>query len=73
MRRVHHYDLTSNSARVQVYVPYTQPPIYFRTQPSMALIVRSTGDPAALAASIGRDVAAMDAELPVFQIRTMTE
>jgi len=54
-------------------VPYTQPPIYFRTQPSMALIVRSAGDPAALATSVRREVAAMDAELPVFQIRTMTD
>jgi putative ABC transport system permease protein len=76
VRRVHHYDLTGNSAssaRVQVYVPYTQPPIYSPPQPSMALMVRSAGDPAALTASIRHEVAAMDAELPVFQIRTMSE
>jgi putative ABC transport system permease protein len=73
VRRVRHYDLTSNSARIQVYVPYTQPHIYTPPQPSMALMVRSAGDPAALAASIRHEVAAMDAELPVFLIRTMTE
>ena len=73
VRRVRHYDLTSNSARVQVYVPYTQPPIYFRTLPPMALMVRTDGDPTALAASIRHEVAAMDAELPVFLVRTMTE
>lgn len=39
----------------------------------MALMVRSAGDPAALAASIRHEVAAMDAELPVFLVRTMTE
>jgi putative ABC transport system permease protein len=73
VRRVRHYDLTGNSARIQVYVPYTQPPIYSRPQPSMALMVRSAGDPAALAASIRHEVTGMDAELPVFQIRTMNE
>jgi putative ABC transport system permease protein len=73
VRRVRHYDLTSNSARVQVYVPYAQPPIYYRTLPSMALMVRSAGDPTALAAAIRHQVATLDAELPVFQIRTMTE
>ena len=73
VRRVRHYGLTNNSARVQVYVPYMQPPIYSRTLPSMALMVRSAGDPAALAASIRHEVAAMDGELPVFLIRTMTE
>jgi predicted permease len=76
VRRVHHYDLTGNSAssgRIQVYVPYMQPPMYTRALLSMALMVRSAGDPAALATSIRREVAAIDAELPVFQIRTMTE
>jgi putative ABC transport system permease protein len=76
VRRVHHYDLTGNSAnsgRVQVYVPYMQPPLYSRTLASMALMVRSAGDPAALAASIRHEVSAMDAELPVFLVRTMTE
>jgi putative ABC transport system permease protein len=73
VRHVRHYDLTSNSARVQVYVPYTQPPIYFRTPPSMALMVRSAGDPDVLAAGIRHEVAGLDAELPVFQIRTMAE
>ena len=39
----------------------------------MALMVRSAGDPGALAASIRHEVAAMDAELPVFLVRAMTD
>ena len=57
VRRVRHYSLTNNSARIQVYVPYAQPPIYFRTLASTALMVRSAGDPAALAAGIALYVA----------------
>jgi putative ABC transport system permease protein len=74
VRRVRHYDLTGDSARVQVYAPYTQPPVYYRALPSMALTVRTHGEPtAAVAASIRHEVAALDPELPMFQIRTMTE
>jgi putative ABC transport system permease protein len=74
VRRVHHYNLTGASARVQVYVPYTQPPLYAPILSGMALMVRTEGDdPTALAPSIRREVAAMDADLPVFQVRTMTE
>jgi putative ABC transport system permease protein len=73
VRRVRHYDLTGESTRVQVYVPYTQPPLYFPTLSSMALMVRTPGDPAAMAASIRREVASMDGDLPVFLVRTMAE
>jgi len=73
VRRVRHYDLTGISARVQVYVPYTQPPLYSQVLSGMALMVRTNGEPAALVASIRREVAAMDGDLPVFQVRTMTE
>jgi putative ABC transport system permease protein len=73
VRRVRHYNLTGNSARVQVYVPYTQPPLYSRTPSAMALMVRTEGGPAAMAGGIRHEIAAMDAELPVFSIRTMTE
>ncbi len=73
VRRVRHYDLTGNTARVQVYVPYTQPPLYLQTLSSMALMARTDGDPAALAGNIRHQVAAMDADLPVFLVRAMTE
>jgi putative ABC transport system permease protein len=71
--RVRHYSLTGASARVQVYVPYTQPPLYFSRLPTMALIVRTNDAPAAVTASIRREVAAVDGNLPVFLVRTMTE
>jgi len=73
VRRIRHYSLTGNSTRVQVYVPYTQPPIYARTLPAMALMVRTEADPAAVVSKIRREVTALDAELPVFSVRTMTE
>jgi predicted permease len=73
VRRVRHYSLTGTSARVQVYVPYTQPPLYVRLLSAMAVMVRTENDPAAMGASIQREVAAMDPDLPVFQIRTMIE
>ena len=72
-RRVRHYSLTGTSARLQVYVPYTQPPLYVRLLSAIAVMVRTENDPAAMGASIRREVAAMDPDLPVFQIRTMTE
>jgi putative ABC transport system permease protein len=73
VRRVRHYDLTGTTARVQVYTPYTQPPIYYRNLPAMALMVRTETEPAALAASIRREAATLDSDLPVYQVRTMTE
>jgi predicted permease len=73
VRRVRHYDLTSENDRFQVYVPYTQPPVYYRTLPAMALMVRTEGDPAAATASIRSQVAALDPDLPVYLVRTMTE
>jgi ABC-type antimicrobial peptide transport system permease subunit len=39
----------------------------------MAVMVRAQGDAGGLSASIRREVAAMDPELPVFQIRTMAD
>jgi putative ABC transport system permease protein len=39
----------------------------------MALMVRTDGDPAALSSAIRHQVAAVDADLPVFLVRTMTE
>jgi putative ABC transport system permease protein len=73
VRRVRHYDLTSENDRFQVYVPYTQPPLYYRTLPAMALMVRTEGDPSAATASIRSQVAALDPDLPVYLVRTMTE
>jgi putative ABC transport system permease protein len=55
------------AARVQVYLPYAQdgPP------PTMAVAVRTAGEPAAAAAAVRRAVAAVDPALPVADVRPL--
>jgi predicted permease len=62
---VKHYGLDSQTT-VQIYEPYLQV-----TYPSMNLTVRTTGDPREIAAAIRSQVAAMDKDQPVANIRTM--
>ena len=50
------------------YVPYRSLP-----QPFMMMIVRAQGEPSALAASMREEVRALDADLPLFGIRTLDE
>jgi putative ABC transport system permease protein len=54
-----------------VYIPYSQI-VDTWAQPE-ALIVRAKGDPGALTASIRRVIAGVDAEQPIWAIRTMDE
>jgi len=73
VRTVHHYDLTSNISRVQGYVPYAQPPMWFQTLPVMTLVVRTAIPPEKVVNSVRDEVAALDPAVPVFSVRTMTE
>jgi predicted permease len=54
-----------------------QPFIYFPMvrdyEPSAALVVRTDGDPASLINAIRREVQQMDANLPVFDVKTMND
>jgi ABC-type lipoprotein release transport system permease subunit len=50
------------------YFPYRQLP-----RRSMGLAVRTTGDPQALTESLRRVIARVDPELPLYNVRTMTE
>ena len=50
-----------------IYVPYAQH-LWWR---AMYVVARTVGDPAALAPALRREVAAVDAEVPVQTIRTM--
>jgi len=61
-----HYLFVNEAPEAYVYVPYQQNP---RAQ--MTLIVQSTGDPAALAAPLREAVRSIDANLPVFNLRTV--
>lgn len=72
VRTVHHYDLTSTIDRVQIYVPYAQPPMWFDRRP-MTLMVRTAIKPEQMVNSIRDEVAALDSAVPVFSVRTMTE
>lgn len=48
-------------------------PVSHRGIASRALVVRTSGDPASLVPAVEREVWALDAELPVYQIRTLQE
>jgi putative ABC transport system permease protein len=73
VRTVRHYDLTSKISRVQVYVPFTQPAIWYQTMPTMTLMVRTATDPAQMVNSVRNEVAVLDPALPVFAVSSMTE
>jgi putative ABC transport system permease protein len=54
--------------RSECYVPYSQAPSRYAT-----LVVRSGLDAAGLAASVGREVQAVDPDVPVYEVKTMRE
>lgn len=61
-----HYLIVNEAPAPYVYVPYEQNP-----RPRMTLIVQSAGDPSALAAPLREAVRAIDANLPIFNLRTV--
>ncbi len=67
VRHVHNRTLEARS-RVEVYWPQNQ-----RPSTDMTLTVLTSGDPKNLAPTIQREVSAIDPNLPVYHIRTMTE
>jgi len=50
----------------EMYMPYAQQP-----EPNMALMIRTTGRPEAVAAAVRREVLALDRDQPVYSIRTL--
>jgi putative ABC transport system permease protein len=72
VRHVRHYGLTSEPPYVQIYTPFEQLPVYYeQRRPTMALVVRTALEPEALAASIRRELAAMDRDIPLYGLQTM--
>jgi predicted permease len=67
VRHLRHRSLTEE-VREQVYVPYRQ-----SIRDPMAYVVRSRADPAALAAAVRAEVAALDNALPVYDVRPLEE
>ncbi|MDX1384615.1 MAG: ADOP family duplicated permease, partial [Thermoanaerobaculia bacterium] len=70
---VRHYELRSPS-RVQVYVPFTQPPVWFdRRLPDMAIFLKTDTAPEAALGGLRRTLAGIDAQLPLYDVRTMRD
>jgi putative ABC transport system permease protein len=54
------------SSRVELYMPYLQ-----NSVGSLTLVVRTANDPSALSASVRQAVKGVDADVPVFSVRTL--
>lgn len=71
VKDVHHASLREESGN-EIYAPHSQAP--FNT---ITMVARTSGDPrglpSGLIASVGREVSALDSELPVFNVRTLEE
>ena len=62
------------SPRAEMYVPHAQLPGHIRSAPrGMAFVVKTTGVPTALVPALRSAVRAVDANLPVADLRTMDE
>jgi ABC-type antimicrobial peptide transport system permease subunit len=61
-------DSLDSDPRIAFYVPQTQVPVRATT-----VVLRSGGDPAALAAAAKGALASLDPDLPVYNVRTMAE
>jgi len=64
---VKQYALDTNS-RVALYTPHLQVPIA-----TMYVTMRTTGDPRSIAAAVTDEARAMDANVPVFDVKTMEQ
>jgi predicted permease len=60
------YVMLAETPRPYFYVPLSQ---HFQTP--FTLVVRSTSDPTSLASAVEKTIAAMDPDLPVYNVRTM--
>lgn len=73
VRSVRYYDLTTPVGRVQAYLPYAQPPMWYQGLPLMTLMLRTTMEPVQMVNSVRNEVAALDPALPVYGVSGMTE
>jgi putative ABC transport system permease protein len=67
VKDVHHASL-KEAADEESYVPHAQAPVN-----SITMVARTNNDPHNLIASVGREVSALDGELPIFNVRTLEE
>jgi putative ABC transport system permease protein len=72
VRHVRHYGLAGEPPFVQLYTSFEQLPVYMQPRgPAMALVARTTLPPQALAATIRRELAAIDGDIPIYGLQTM--
>lgn len=67
-KNVRHYELEQPS-RIQAYVPFRQ--AYRRWGLGLSVLLEAAGEAEALAPALQREVAALDSDVPVYQVRTM--
>jgi predicted permease len=67
VQHMRHRQLTE-VVREQIYVPHRQSP-----RNPMAYVVRTSGDPLALAPAVRAEVAALDRNMPVFDVRPLSD
>jgi predicted permease len=65
--RVKQYSLDADS-RIALYIPHTQNP-----SRALTVVVRGNSEPAALTASVKKEIRELDPDLPVYQARTMAD
>ncbi len=70
-----HYAGLDSETKPEMYYPYLQvpPTLMSFVQSSMAVIVRTAGDPSAIVHTIREQVHSLDSDQPIFQVRTMQE
>src|SRR3712207_6606494 len=62
------YESLTDEAQPAVYLPPAELPY-----PFMTFVVRTAGDPAAMAPAVRREIAALDPELPVSDVQTLNQ
>ena len=66
--RIKQYTLDERDSRIAMYHPHAQVP-----SRAMNVVIRAGGDPAALAAEASRQIRAIAPDLPLYNVRTMSE
>ncbi len=66
--RIKQYTLDERESRIAMYHPHTQVP-----SRAMNVVIRTAGDPASLTAEASREIHALAPDLPLYNVRTMTE
>jgi putative ABC transport system permease protein len=69
---VKHHGLVNEPPFVQLYTSLDQPPVYWETRgPSIAVFVRSALAPPVVASALRRELAGLDRDVPIYDVRPM--